>query len=213
MMNALDTYKAIATYEGVRISNICDIKAKCLQYDNCSNKSKSEILDFDGAAHTYEKELGTQTPQSVDAIAVDRAGELLILIEKKTWGNFLLHLNDKDKASPIEAALVKVGKYDLKEKYESTRRICEYITSENDLFLSLPHVFVFLTEIEDIDPTAGFATMLASLAHTSSTVDYTIQQPIVAGMKHHLSTVPCKKSRYLNCMELDGFINNPSSFG
>jgi len=212
-MNAIDTYNAIASYAGVSVSTICDVRARCLQYDRCSNKSKSDILDFDGAAHTYQQELSIKTPQSVDAIAVDSTGKLLILIEKKTWENFLLHLKDEDKANPTGAAIEKIGKYDLKGKYESTQRICEHITCENDLFLRLPHVFVFLTELTDVDPTAGFATMLTTLAQTSSSVDYTIQQSIVAGMKSHLSTVSCSKSRYLNCMELDSFINNPSSFG
>ena len=214
MINAQDTYMAIASYAGVNVSTICDIKACCLQYNSCSNKSTSEILDFDGAARTYQQDMGTgiPTPQSVDAIAVDSSGSQLILIEKKTWERFLIHLTDGDKADPAGAALAKIKEYDLKGKYESTRKICEHITHEKDLFLSLPHVFVFLTEFRDTDPTSGFATMMWALAKTSSTVDYAIQQPIVDGMKKHLSTVSCSKSRYLNCMELDIFLKDPSSF-
>lgn len=209
MMNALDTYRMIASYPGVSVTTICEVRARCLQYGICSNKSKSEILDFDGAAHTYQQEINIKTPQSVDAIAIDATGEILILIEKKTWENFLIHLKDEDKENPTDAALLKVREYDLKGKYESTRKICEHITKESDLFLSLPHVFVFLTELSDTDPTAGFVTMLTSLAQTSSTIDYAIQHSIVDGMKSHLTTVPCRKSRYLNCMELDRFISNP----
>ena len=212
MMTAQDTYKAISSYAGVNVSTICDVRARCLQYTSCTNKSKSEILDFDGAAHTYQQEMKISTPQSVDAIAVDKTGLLLILIEKKTWENFLNHLKGDDKANPVDAAMVKIGDYDLKGKYESTRRICEHIMHDDNLFQSLPHVFVFLTEFSDSDPTAGFATMITTLAQTSSTVDYAIQQPIVQGMKSHLSSVHCRKSRYLNCMELDSFINDPSSF-
>lgn len=53
-MTAQDTYKAISSYAGVNVSTICDVRARCLQYTSCTNKSKSEILDFDGAAHTYQ---------------------------------------------------------------------------------------------------------------------------------------------------------------
>lgn len=210
MMTPQDTYQCIAAYPGVTESCICDVRARCLQYKGCPNKSASILLDFDGAAHTYQTEKNEpQTPQSVDAIAVDHAQQLLILIEKKTWGQFLYYLPATEKADPAGAALSKLSTYDLKGKYESTRKICEHITKEKDLFLYLPHVFVFLTELSDKDPMAGFASMLTSLAYTSSTVDYTIQQPIVKGMKTHLSTVPCSKSRYLNCMELDSFIRHP----
>ena len=111
-----------------------------------------------------------------------------------------------------EAALAKLSSYDLRGKYKSTRDICQHITHKTDLFLTLPHVFVFLSELSDRDPMASIATMLSSLAYTSSHVDYAIQQPIVEGIKQKLTTIPCQRSRYLNCMELDHFINDPSAF-
>lgn len=55
----------------------------------------------------------------------------------------------------------------------------------------------------------GFADMMIQLATTTSQVDYSIQQPIVEGMRTRLQTISCSNSRYLNCMELDAFIKNP----
>ena len=112
-------------------------------------------------------------------------------------------------SNPVSAALAKLQGYDLQGKYKSTRIICEYITKEADLFLNLPHVFIFLTEFTDKNPMGGFADMMIQLATTSSQVDYSIQQPIVEGMRNRLQTISCSNSRYLNCMELDAFIKNP----
>ena len=212
-MTPRNVFDAISTYPGIKVDTICGVKARCKQYLVCSNKSKSDILDFDGAAHTYQKDKAlSQTPQSVDAIAINKAEDLLILIEKKTWEHFLDHLSLSDKSEKKEAALAKLSSYDLRGKYKSTRDICQHITHKTDLFLTLPHVFVFVSELSDRDPMASIATMLSSLAYTSSNVDYAIQQPIVEGIKQKLTTIPCQRSRYLNCMELDHFINDPSAF-
>lgn len=212
-MTPLEVYNAISKYLGVSISNICDVRTQCLQYTTCSNKSTTPVLDFDKAAHTYQKAEGIKnTPQAVDAIAIDRLQTLLVLIEKKTWGQFFEYLPTSEKKNPLDAALEKVATYDLKGKYESTRSICEQITSNPYLFNELPHVFVFLTEFSDTDPMGGFPGMMSELAFTSSSVDYKIQRPVVDEMRKHLTTVPCMNSRYLNCMELDAFIADPSSF-
>lgn len=212
-MTPRSVYDTISKYQGIKVVTICDVKAKCKQYHTCSNRSKSHVLDFDEAAHVYQKQKALpKTPKSVDAIAINTAEDLLILIEKKTWEYFLERLPSMDKIEQEEAALDKLSSYDLQEKYRSTREICEYITNEAGLFQSLPHVFVFLSELSDNDPMAGFVSMLSILAHTSSNIDYEIQYAIVNGMKQKLESVACQRSRYLNCMELDLFIDNPSAF-
>mgnify|MGYP004444369399 CR=1 FL=1 len=210
-MTPLEIYNSIASYLGDGETTICDIKAKCKQFKSCINKSSSTVLDFDGAATTYAKSQTPpiSTPQSVDAIALDCSKTLLVLIEKKTWEKFLDHLTGSDKFNPQSAALDKVKSFDLQGKYQSTRTICEYITCESGFFQNLSHVFVFLSEFSDKAVMGGFANTMFLLASTSSTVDYAIQQHVVDGMRKHLTTVSCSKSRYLNCMEFDDFLKNP----
>lgn len=215
-MTPLEVYQSVEKYGKVFSTTICDIKTKCAKYSTCMQKSSSSVLDFDGAAQTYrnEKKL-SMTPPSVDAIAVDKGHSLFILIEKKTWSHFFTKPQKGVTGDLMSAAIAKVSSYDLQGKYSSTRDICEHIAKEPDLFISLPHVFVFLTEFSDksLDPTGGFATMLGNLSISSSDNDYEIPKKVVGAMKAHLKTVSCKKSRYLSCIELDAFIDDPSSFG
>lgn len=213
MMTPIDVYNAVAGYNGVFISTICDVKAQCEQYTACASKSTSSILDFDKAAETYKAEKGlSNTPPTVDAIAIDSSNSLLILIEKKTWGAFFTRPQKGVAGSLESAALAKIPSYNLQGKYQSTRDICEHITNNSNLFDALPHVFVFLTELSAEDPTAGFATMLGDLASTSSIVDYQTQKLLVGAMTSHLTTVSCSNSRYLYCQDLDEFIKDPNSF-
>lgn len=213
MMTPIDVYNAVAGYNGVFISTICDVKAQCVQYASCSSKSTSSILDFDKTAETYKTEKGLlNTPPTVDAIAIDSSNSLLILIEKKTWGAFFIRPQKGVVGNLQSAALAKIPSYNLQGKYQSTRDICEHITNVPDLFDSLPHVFVFLTELSDEDPTGGFATMMGNLASTSSIVDYQTQKILVGAMTSHLATVSCSNSRYLYCQELDDFIKDPNTF-
>ena len=214
-MTPIDVYQSVERYGQVFSTTICDIKAQCAQFGTCAQKSKSSVLDFDGAAQTYQNELSLKdTPKSVDAIAIDKNQSLLLLIEKKTWSHFFTMPQKNITGNLGAAAVSKVSSYDLQGKYSATREICEHITNEQDLFIMLPHVFVFLTELADVDsdPTGGFATMIGRLAISSSIIDYEIQRNVVGAMKSHLKTVSCKNSRYLSCNELDDFIDDPSSF-
>lgn len=214
-MTPFEVYQSVEGYGKVFSTTICDIKAKCAQFSTCVQKSSSSVLDFDGAAQTYRDEMKLNTtPPSVDAIAVDKDHTLLILIEKKTWSHFFLMPQKGVSGDLKSAAIAKVSTYDLQGKYSSTRAICEHVSKESDLFNTLPHVFVFLTELSDKepDPTGGFATMLGGLAISSSIIDYEIQSDVVGAMKEHLKTVSCKNSRHLSCNELDAYIEDPSSF-
>lgn len=214
-MTPIEVYQSVERYGGAFSTTVCDIKAKCAQFSACAQKSSSCVLDFDGAAQTYRKEKKLQkTPPSVDAIAVDKDQSLLILIEKKTWSHFFSKPQKGASADLTSEAIAKVATYDLQGKYSSTREICEYISKVSDLFISLPHVFVFLTELSDLDsdPTGGFATMLGDLAISSSIIDYEIQSKVAGAMKNHLKTVSCKRNRYLSCNQLDAFIDDPGKF-
>lgn len=90
-MTPLEVYNSVAAYQNVNIATICDVKAVCKQYQTCNGKSKTCVLDFDPVAQAYAKAQTPRisTPQSVDAIAIDQAKTMLILIEKKTWKSFL----------------------------------------------------------------------------------------------------------------------------
>lgn len=207
-MQPQQVYNCVKQYKGISTSTICKVKTQCLRFNTCNNKSNSSVLDFDNAAKTYQTEKGLKnTPQSVDALTIDKKGTLLVLIEKKTWEFFFTkpqkNVNEELKK---DAALEKVKKYDLQGKYQSTIDICEHITKANGLFDSLPHVFVFLTEMSDTDPTDGFATMMGDLASTSSIIDYETEKKLVGAMKTHLQSVKCQKSRYVYCEDLDKFL-------
>jgi len=210
-MSPIDVYNSIVAYKPAALVSICDVRTCCVMYSGCQSHSTSKVIDFDDVAIAYGHGLGVSRPSSVDAIAVDKHNSYLILIEKKTWYQFFQHLNSKQKKDPLSASLAKLDDYDLQKKYEGTCLICEHITSDKSLFTYIPHFFVFLTELSTSipDPTAGFATMLGSLATSSSWLTIDIKKKIVAGMESKLSEIKCANHRYLSCNDFDTFISNP----
>lgn len=212
MMTPREVYNAVASHPSAKISTICDVKAFCMGYITCSKKSNHKIVDFDDLAKDYGSINKCDTPSSVDALALVLDESQLVLIEKKTWEQWFAHLTDYEKKDSNSAINKKIGGYQLDKKYEGTQIVINQIVKESNLFDNLPHSFVFLSELSENDAMIDLAGMLSSLAFTSSKIDYSIRKQIVGEMKKHVKSSGCGNSRYLNCMELDDYLDNPEKF-
>lgn len=183
---------------------ICDLKAVCDSYVKCTHKSISQVIDFDSMARIYQSEKHLpNTPKSVDAITISNNNNTLILVEKKTWCYFYNNIG----TDPLQIAQ-KVNQYkqDLQIKYTSTNDICSYFASETDVLLSLPHVYIWLTELNvpQHDPMEGFATMMGALVEMNSFDE--IKYYTVAVMQNAVKDIP--HCRYVPCVEFDNFVHN-----
>lgn len=201
-MTVLKLYNILAI--GLQ-TTICDIKAKCLLFPTCLDKSQIQVIDFDPIAKSYGDNIVKQdTPKSVDAITLNKVQNLLILIEKKTWYRFYQYTGT-DKSYIDD----KIREYqrELQEKYEATNTICSHFASMENVLKVVPHVYVFLTEIGEIDSTEGFATMLGDLALASTfsvsyeTVNYTVNSMQMVAEK-------VSNCRYVYCKDFDKFVGN-----
>lgn len=212
MVTPIDVYNAIIDYCAASQTSICDVRTQCVMYTTCSQHSVTSVIDFDNVAIAYGKVVAGGRPASVDAIAVDCKNSLLMFVEKKIWYQFFEHLTAKQKADPTSAAIDKLSKYQLQDKYEGTCEICKYVTKDNDLFTYLPHMFVFVTELSENnpDPTAGFATNLGQLAESGTRIKDNVRQALIKGMKEHVKSVKCAHHRYMYCKDFDSFIANPT---
>ena len=215
-MSPVDIYNILVPLEQGAESSICDVRARCIDYSNCTNKSYSKIIDFDKYAIRYAKENGIgNRPKSVDAIAVDKPQKYLILIEKKTWGEYFKHLPSTMSQEDVEKEVekkIKDYKEAIDKKYDATKSIISYFANSVDLN-QIPHILVFLSELsmnERNTSLIAFANNLNNLAATSSfSIPENLRKYTVHAMQNSVAAFKGMQNRYISCMDLDEFIENP----
>lgn len=208
-MTVKDVFDKLKLQPCYRQVSICDLKAKCIDFFLCKNRSNCGIIDFDSYAHEYQNQKNIQnTPPSVDAVAITNSMQKLLLIEKKTWYQFFkfqLTGNDIDKKRQIDD---KVDEYtrEISTKYINSKEIISHCVNTTNVVDMVPHILLFLTELSshNPDPTSGFASILGILSMTAS---FNINEYTYKSMQNSLIVLSTYHCEYIHCKELDNFIS------
>jgi len=149
-------------YQDFAVDSICDVETTCSRNGFCEHRQRIPVIDFDKVKNSFYK--GHRSPASVDAVCVSGKGTYFCFVELKGWKNYM-KFEEKQKNSIEETA----GGYHLTEKLEGSEQLCIELSEDENLFASMPVVFLLVTDIEvEEDGIGAFAQGMFALAETSS---------------------------------------------
>jgi hypothetical protein len=199
----IDLYNAILAFKPDSKTIICHLHKPCVSTPLCLTQPTSEVLDFDGV----EKKLATgkrSSQPSCDGVTLSKDNSTFCFVEIKGWQKFV-ELNISSNGTPIseedqKIIKTKAAEYNLKGKLEHSIRDCEEITCQRNLFLSVPHVYIIVTDIkEEQDADKDIALNLSLLAGTAS-----IWQICDENMIQQMNTIETSvKKVYSHCHNFD----------
>ena len=195
-MNADELYKLILSkYPNIGEKIVCDLHKPCHKQRQCPDKVTTRLIDFDEVKTEFSKVEKIAASASVDGVTYK--GQIFCFVELKGWKEFLKHNQPPTDAGITEQS----GKYNLKDKYECSRSICERLSGNNDLFASIENVFILVTDIDiSENPLLQFQSNINALAQTSTIWEYKCNNALKSELNKQIKTI---KKYYTNCRCLD----------
>lgn len=198
-----ELYNLILKIKSDIISTICTLHKPCSQKPLCSQKTTTNLLDFDSIERVLAKGKRSVRP-SCDGISLSGDNSVFCFVEIKGWKKFVDYniTSASSKISNEEKLKIeeKASSYNLKEKLEHSIADCTEISGQKDLFMKIPYVYIIVTDIEEnkyaID---DIAANLSSLAETSSV--WTICDKIMLQQINKIDATI--KKVYTHCQDFD----------
>ena len=198
-MKPSEIYNAIRAYKNCE-SDMCSLKATCVNFGGCTSKSSTKVIDFDEVKNEYCS-VNSINPlwKSVDGVCATRSDSLFLFIEKKSWTKFFKYQEHSEKRIVEQA-----NDFCLNEKYSKSVEICRNVVGQQKIFTEDNHAFLFYSDINpNISPLIAFQYNLNMLANTSTA----IQMFAVNASKRKIESVTCKKRFFVFCNDYDNYIN------
>lgn len=167
-----ELYDAILAFKSDVKSTICLLHKPCKNHPLCSAISSIEVLDFDAIEQEIATGRRSKRP-SCDGVTLNKDKSVFCFLEIKGWQKFVEYNMPHDGVILSEENRQKIiaqaEGYNLKGKLEQSRKDCEEIAGQSDLFVSVPYVYVIVTDIiEEKDADKDIAANLSLLAGTAS---------------------------------------------
>lgn len=166
----------------------------------CGNESVTLVINFDAVKEVYcqKYDIKDKWP-SVDAVSLK--DDLFLLIEIKSWQNFIrFQMKKNDNLQSIQTKIEKqVQHFKLQSKIDKSIEICKNVMSDSNLFVKVPSTYVLVTDIDTVqNPMDRFRAQLGVLSYNS--VKYLLNVASTDAMN-----ATDLKVRYVRCKEFDKF--------
>ena len=204
----LELFNAILTFKPDSKTNICHVHKECKVNLRCALPSSSEVLGFDSIEEKLATGKRSKRP-SCDGVALSNDHSFFCFVEMKGWQEFVERniCTDTDLLSgeDLKKIETKAEGYNLKGKLEHSIKDCEEITSQLNLLMAIPYVYIIVTDIkEEQDADKDIALNLSSLAGTAS-----VWQICDESMINKMNTLDSSvKKVYTHCCDFDKCLEN-----
>ncbi len=183
-------------------STICGIERSCLPTPRCSRGSAYPVVEFDSKARKFYKERGETSKSSVDALAINPAGDKLLLVEIKSWQLAIVHpksleIIDPDAIAPIATKYINKLAKKVKESYE----LFQTLSGDPKVMDSLATAVIFVSDLPT-DP----VTMLAANLNTLAAFPTEYTQRCNDLTRLELGKLPDMETYYAGCHEFDALV-------
>ncbi len=183
--------------------SLCELHELCQGQKKCQVLITTSVLNFDKIKEKFDIQNGYTRNGSFEHKSVDAVcytDSRFCFVELKGWVRVL---EGKQVYYRIDAAM-QVENYDLKRKFEDSQYICSNIMGTPNLFLSVPNIFILVTDIAVEEDAMGYiAENLFALAQTTSQWHPYCNQAMVDHLKKQLPSV---EKYYICCQNFDAFI-------
>lgn len=211
--NPEEIYKLIIKKLSIEPDTICTLKKPCSLINNCTSIQSYKVIDFDYAKMILDKSLKQATIySSVDALTFTNS--YLCFIELKGWRKFLEHqpisnnINASDREKEVLGNRIdkQLRAYDFQKKLIDSIRLCEKITSTENLIQDISIIYILATDIDTSNnPLALFTQELNVLANYSSSWEKVCAERME---KQFLAQVQDVKPQFISCNKVDKYLHN-----
>lgn len=200
MIDAKTFYYILKRYAALQDKVFCDVH-RCSVPATCSQRQSHQIINFDDVKTAYCRDQKESPCDSVDGISFNDDG-VFFFIEAKSWALFE-RFSRPDSADKVKQ---QVKKYKFSDKLKDSLIVSKGIASISETELSLPVVYIVVTDASlQTDALGALNTMLSLLSETSSDLSVLYGKEISS----QLSDIVDVDNFYLdNCQELDFVISS-----
>lgn len=200
-MTPIQLYNALSTaYPQHIVESVCCTETNCKKRGYCLDKQSYPVLDFDEIKKEYYHGQPVSMPASVDAVCVGSKQKHVCFVELKGWENYISHISQQ-RDSIEETA----GGYNLDGKLLDSQELCKKITSDPDLFLNIPTIFLLVTDIDvKTHGIESFADNMLALASTGTD----IYSQCATAAKRTLDSEIHIDHYFIYCKDFDEFVAN-----
>lgn len=198
-MSAEELYRLLKKSYPDVVSTICRLHKPCSGI-SCiyGNTQSSEVLDFDEIERLYHTG-NASSASSVDCVTVDKNNTIFCFVEIKGWRMFLSNPGKIQNVTEKDIA-AQTARYKLKEKLDSSMRLCTEISKDSRCFENMTVVYILVTDIEvSKSPLLSLSHNLTALSLTSTRWNDICNRYMLQKM----DSIKDIKKRYICCKDFD----------